>query len=439
MQAYQSAPCPTCGITWNPPGAQACANCRTPLTAGPSYAPPGYAPGQAPAYPQGQEPSGYPGQPPAGYPGQPPAGYPGQAQPYDPSAYPPSWQGQPYQSPPGYPPYAQPQAPGYPGADPYAAQGQYPGSYPYAVPGAVQASPGMTTVTLFGRSLTLPLSAAQLLHRAQASGRRPAIWAGAALAVLLLFFTVLPAVASGQISGAGEAIAAAASQQKGVDAAMALFLHPTASAPDPNSEKAASSKELAQYQAALATVQTDESAVRAYDQRLGWLGIAAFTKGSAISAERHRTSTALTALLAADQVLTAAADQARLALPLDDAFADYARMGAAMARHDLAAAGAPYPDARQKLDQAASLALAPGIPPTAVKEVKTFSDLVDDYERMIQATQSHDAAGIQKYAALVQTGTKALNSYGPGAFQDWNAKSFGALIKAYDATLKSAA
>src|SRR2546430_16924006 len=66
MQAYQSAPCPYCGATWNQPGAQACANCRNPMPPAqpgyappgytpPGYAPPGYAPG--PAYPQ----------PPAGY------------------------------------------------------------------------------------------------------------------------------------------------------------------------------------------------------------------------------------------------------------------------------------------------------------------------------------------------------------------------------------
>src|SRR5213078_3632190 len=71
MQAYQSAPCPYCGATWNQPGAQACANCRNPLPPPqPGYAPPGYA--QPPGYPQ--QPGGY----------GPPPGYPG----YDPTAAP---------------------------------------------------------------------------------------------------------------------------------------------------------------------------------------------------------------------------------------------------------------------------------------------------------------------------------------------------------------
>src|SRR5712671_4813935 len=96
MQAYQSAPCPYCGITWNQPGAQTCANCRNQLPPPQaSYAPPGYAPGQ---------------------------------------------QGQPYGQP-GYP-----QQPGY-------GQG-YPGYAPGQAPAA---APG-TTLHVFGQTLTLPVA-----------------------------------------------------------------------------------------------------------------------------------------------------------------------------------------------------------------------------------------------------------------------------------------
>src|SRR5438874_1651892 len=175
MQAYQSAPCPTCGITWNPPGAQACANCRNPLASPPAYAPPGYAP------------------------------------------------------------------------------------------------PGSATVGAFGRSIVVPASLAALLARAQSSGRRLALGAGAVVALLLLVFAVLPAVASAQIAGAGQAIAGATSHQRSVDAAMALFLHPPpAPLNDPAAEKAATSRQLAQLQAALSGVQAAQSAVRALDQHLAW-------------------------------------------------------------------------------------------------------------------------------------------------------------------------
>ena len=76
MQAYQSPPCAYCGVTWNPPGSQACGNCRNPLMAPPAYAPPGYptAAYPSPGYPQQ---GSYPA-PPAGY--QPGAPY-GQPQP----------------------------------------------------------------------------------------------------------------------------------------------------------------------------------------------------------------------------------------------------------------------------------------------------------------------------------------------------------------------
>src|SRR5216683_7983542 len=104
MQAYQSPPCPYCGITWNQPGAQACANCRNPLPPPqPSYAPPGYPQGP----PQGQQPGqgygapNYPQQP--QYPGAPP-GYQGQPGPGYPTYGPPGYQQQqgPYGPDPGY-------------------------------------------------------------------------------------------------------------------------------------------------------------------------------------------------------------------------------------------------------------------------------------------------------------------------------------------------
>ena len=427
MQAYQSAPCPYCGITWNPPGAQACANCRNALPAPPpSYAPPGYAPGQAP---------------PAPYPGAPAEGYPGQGQAYPPQSYPQPGQGQP----PGPYAYPYPGQPAYPGADQYAGQAPYPGAppYPYGYPAAAAPAAAPNAVTLFGRTVALPFAPAALLAvvgRMQGAGRKVAVIAVAALVVLLLAFAVLPTLAANQIAGARRAVVAAVAHQRSVDAAMALFLKP-ASAPAGNTaaEMAALDKELTQVQAALTAIQADEASLQGFDQRLGWLSIVALPSRAAIADERTHTGAALGAVRPADQVLTAAVDQVRLSQPLTEALADYAKMGAALARHDLAGAGAPYPDARQKLEQAAQLAAAPGIPPTAVQEVKTFTDLVDNYEQMIEAVQNKDAAGVQKYSALVQSGTKAMNAYGAGAFQDWNTRTFAPLVKAYDAGLKSAA
>ncbi|HYM49111.1 MAG TPA: hypothetical protein VET65_00925 [Candidatus Limnocylindrales bacterium] len=450
MQAYQSAPCPYCGVTWNPPGAQACGNCRNPLApAPPAYAPPGYPQGQ-PAGPYPGQAGGYPGQPGQGQPypgqGQP---YPGQGQAYPPQAFPPGQPGQAYpggQPQPGYPypypanPYGQP---GYPGADPYGGQ-PYPGQpYGQAYQGYPQAVPPAPSLTIFGRQVALPFPVPSqvqaALARIEGAGTGVLAPVAAVVLVVVLVFGLLPVVASAQISGARHAIAAAGAHQQAADAAMALFLKPsTTSSNDPTAEKAALNKDLAQVQSALTAVKADEAAIASLDQHLVWLSYAALASRPAIAAARAKTALALTAIKDADQVLTAAVDQATLALPLIDASADYVKVGAALGRHDLAGAGAPYPDAHQKLAQAVQLALAAGIPPVLAQEVSTFSDLVENTELLVQAIQNKDAAGVQKYSALVQSGAKAFSAFSGSAVDDWNTRTFAPLVKGYDAGLKAA-
>src|ERR1700736_1717848 len=194
MQAYQSAPCPYCGITWNQPGAQTCANCRNQLPPPQaSYAPPGYAPGQ-----QGQ-PYGQPNYPQQGYPQQPQ--YPGQQGGY------PGQPGQPGQ----YPSYAPPgygQAPGYP------QQPGYGQPYPGYGPAQGQPAPG-STVRLFGQTLTLPFALPPQVLRYQ---RQVVTVAVAVVVLLVLVFGVMPAVATSQISAANKSLTTAASHQAKVGA-----------------------------------------------------------------------------------------------------------------------------------------------------------------------------------------------------------------------------
>src|SRR5438105_9403802 len=213
MQAYQSAPCPYCGATWNQPGAQACANCRNPLPPPQaSYTPPGYAPGP----PQEQPP---PGQaPPPGYPygaptyapqnfPQPPAQYPG-----PPPGYPPQG-GQPGQPGPSYPTYA---PPGY-GQNPgYAPQPDYGQGYPaYAPSAAPGAPPGTTTLRLFGQTFTVPVALPPAVVQYQ---QALAVGAVGAVALVVLLFGIMPAVASSQISSGNASLTATASHQARVDA-----------------------------------------------------------------------------------------------------------------------------------------------------------------------------------------------------------------------------
>src|SRR4030081_2440353 len=209
MQPYQSAPCPYCGITWNPPGAQTCANCRNQLPPPQaSYVPPGYAPQPGQPYGQPNYPQqGYP--PPSPYP---PQGYPGQPGP--PGSY-------PSYAPPGYGPQ-----PGYP---------QQAAGYGQAYPGYEhqQAAAG-TTLRILGQTITLPLALPPSLLRYQ---RQVVAGAIGLVVLLVLLFGVMPAIASSQILAAHQSPTTGGSHQAKVDAVFAQLIASSSSSNDPNTLK----------------------------------------------------------------------------------------------------------------------------------------------------------------------------------------------------------
>src|SRR2546428_5523410 len=209
MQAYQSAPCPSCGATWNQPGAQTCANCRNPLPpAQPSYAPPGYAP-----------------------PGYAPPGY----------------------APPGYAPPGYSQGPAYP--QPPAGYGQ-PAEYPTFVPGAAAAaSQGSTTLNLLGQRITIPM----VLPNALVARQKQIVYAIAGLvALLLLLFSVAPALAAGQMAGAERVVAGTLAEQAKVEAGF-TSLFATNSTTDINATRAQAPKNAQSLNSPLPTRQAAET------------------------------------------------------------------------------------------------------------------------------------------------------------------------------------
>ena len=382
MQAYQSAPCPSCGATWNQPGAQTCANCRNPLPpAQPSYAPPGYAP-----------------------PGYPPPGY----------------------APPGYA-----QGPAYP--QPPAGYGQ-PTQYPTFVPGAAAAAPqGSTTLNLFGQTITIPM----VLPNALVAHQKQIVYAIAGVvALLLLLFSVAPALAAGQIAGAQRMVAGTLADQAKVEAGF-TSLFATNSTTDINATRAQASKNAQSINSALATVQADESALRGADLRLLVLQFAAPPSRRPIAAERQRIKTGLDALRQADEALTAGANQAKVMVPVYDAMVDFTKMYAALNRHDLAGAGAPYPDAQHKMQLAMSLDHAAGVPETLAKQLADFNDLVNNTEALVTAIQSNDSAGTKKYSGLVQAGLKLLAPLANAITPAYEAKTYGHLQKGYEASIRA--
>jgi hypothetical protein len=414
MQAYQSAPCPYCGITWNQPGAQTCANCRNQLPPPQaSYAPPGYAPGQ-----QGQ-PYGQPNYPQQGYPQQPqypgaPQGYPGQ--PGQPGQY-------PSYAPPGYG-----QAPGYP---------QQPGGYGQVYPGYGPAqAPGAsgTTLRVFGQTVMLPVALPPGLLRYQQQIVTGAI---GLVVLLVLLFGVMPAVATSQISGANLSLTTAASHQAKVDAVFTQLISSSNSSSDPSALKTQFAKLAISFNDGLTTVQADEAAMKGVDQRLSLIKWGAPTKSAQITSERQRLSAALAGLQQADKAMTAAVNEAKVIQPYLDALIDYAKMSAALSKHDLVGAGAPYPDAQQKIELAMSLSGAPGLAPQFAKQVNSFNDVLTNTESLIQAIQAKDPAGIKKYTDATNVALKAMSSPEETLPADYESKTFGPMQKAYDASMKA--
>jgi hypothetical protein len=436
MQAYQSAPCPYCGATWNQPGAQACANCRNPLPPPqPSYGPPGYQQGP----PQGQQPPGQPQVPgqgqPAGYPygapqnyPQPPPQYPG-----PPPGYP-AQAGQPGQPAAGYPTYAPPgygQNPGYAQQPDYGQVSAYPTYAPTAPPSA---APGTTRLRLFGQTFTVPVALPPAVVQSQ---QKIVIGAVGVVALLVLLFGIMPVVASTQISSGNQALTAAASHQAKVDAVFTQVFTSTTNTSDPTALKTQFDKLATSFNDGLTLVQSDETALHSVDQRLSFIQWVAPSKGSDITAERHRLSGALAGLKPADQALTAVVNETKVIQPYIDALIDYTKIGAALAKHDLVGAGAPYPDAQQKIELAISYAGAPGLPPQIAKQVSSFNDVLTNTESLVQAIQAKDAAGVKKYTDAMNAALKAMSSPAETLPADYETKTFGPMQKAYDAAMKA--
>jgi hypothetical protein len=414
MQAYQSPPCPYCGATWNQPGAQTCANCRNPLPPPqPSYAPPGYPQGQPPGPGQGYgapnyPPQNYPQQPqypgaPPGYPGQPPQGYPA----YGPPGY--QQQPEPYGPDPGY------------------------AAYPPGQPTATG-----TTIRLFGQTISLPVVLPPaLLQLPVPTARAAATVVAGLVVVLVLFFGVIPAVATGQISAATQPLKMAASHQDKIDSAFAQAFTLRNATTDPVVAKAQFDKVAKSLNDGLSLVRSDEQTVTSVEQRLAILQWLAPSKGGGITTARSRLNGALVGLKQADEGLAAAVNETKVIQPYNDALIDYGKIGAALAKHDLVGAGAPYPDAQQKIDLAVSNSHAAGLPPQIAKQVSSFSDVLQNTESLIQAIQAKDAAGIKKSTDAVNAALKAMSTPEETVPADYEAKTFAPMQKAYDAAMKA--
>lgn len=486
MQAYQTAPCPYCGATWNPPGAQTCANCRNQLPPPQAaYTPPGYAPGQpgAPEQPQYPDPNqGYAPQPGSQQPqpdysqapppdyGQPAPGY-GQPADYGQQQQPDYGQQPGYAPPPGYPQqpeYQQPPGYGYPqpGQPPAYPPGSYPGypqgsagypgypqqGYPppsYSSPGLKPAGAGQT-ITFLGQTFTLPFSLPAFsappvgLPRVSVRsivGKFKALLFGlAAIAAVWVFLNaVVPPLTTANLKAADQAASAVIAHQTGTDAAVSQAFTTTGSK-DPMVDlagaTAAMDARLSTTQAALDQVKADESAVNSVDQHLALLSPVSGSRSAEIATARQHLHAASVALQKADQVLTVFADQMRQIEQVFASMAVWKAMNDDLALHDPATALSRYSDAQQKLQTALASSTGSDIPPASVAYTKNFQVVLDNAQKLAEATQAKDNAGISKYNAAMQAAVRA-QQYDTSGTLAWNLKLLQPLLDAYHASIRA--
>jgi hypothetical protein len=244
-------------------------------------------------------------------------------------------------------------------------------------------------------------------------------------------------VASSQISAAKDSLVAAASHQAKVDDAFTQFFNAKSYTGDPNTFKTQFDKQAKSFNDGLTLVKSDEGALQGLDQRLSIIQWLAPSKRAAISAQRNRLNNALLGLKQADQALTAAVNEANVIQPYTEALVDYTKIAAAVAKRDLAAAGAPYPDAQQKIQLAMSNSHAAGLPPQIAKQVSSFNDVLTNTESLVQAIQAKDNAGIKKSTDAINAALKAMSSPAETVPPDYESKTFGPMQKAYDAAMKT--
>ncbi|MDQ6711789.1 MAG: hypothetical protein M3Z28_01175 [Candidatus Dormibacteraeota bacterium] len=257
------------------------------------------------------------------------------------------------------------------------------------------------------------------------------------LVLLVLFFGVTPAIASGQLSGANQALKTAASHQVKIDAAFTQAFTLRTGPSDPNAARAQFDKLAHSFSDGLSLVQSDEAAVTTVDQRLSILQWLAPSKRDALTAARYRLNRGLAGLRQADQALTAAANEIKVIQPYHDAQFDYGKMGAALAKRDLVGAGAPYPDAQQKIELAISNSHAPGVPSQLARQVNSFGDVLANTESLVQATQAKDTASVKKSTDAINAALKAMSSADATVPADYETRTFTPMQRAYDAAMKA--
>jgi hypothetical protein len=264
---------------------------------------------------------------------------------------------------------------------------------------------------------------------------KPLIFILAAIAVVWVFLNaVVPVLATSNLKAADQAVSSAIGHQAAIDAAISRAFSTTGKDPMtdlPGAQQGMDAR-LASSQAALDQVKADESAIATLDQHLGWLSPVSGSRSSEIAAARHHLEAALVPLQKVDQVLTGFVAQERQIEQVFASMAVWKTMSDDLAKKDAAGAIALNPDAQQKLQTATVSGQGTDVPPASVQYTKNFQSVLDNTEKLAEAVQAKDNAGVAKYTAAMQAAIRAMQFDGNGALA-WNLKRFQPLLDAYHA------
>jgi hypothetical protein len=193
---------------------------------------------------------------------------------------------------------------------------------------------------------------------------------------------------------------------------------------------------LSNTQAALDQVKADENTINTLEQHLALLNPVSGSRSASIATARQRLHTAGVALQKSDQVLTGFADEFRQIEQVFAVIAVWKSMSDDLAKHDPATALARYPDGQQKMQAALSSSTASDIPPQSVAYTKNFQVVLDNAQKVAEATQAKDNAGVAKYNAAMQAAVRAQQYDSTGALA-WELKAYQPLLDAYHAAIRA--
>jgi hypothetical protein len=248
-----------------------------------------------------------------------------------------------------------------------------------------------------------------------------------------------PALVDSQLAADTRALALASKHQIAIDTAIQLFLTRSVAGGEADDRLLTqSAANLAQYESARNLVESDQRTLRSALQP-DWLVAGAPGKADALQQARLRTSTALTALVDADRVLTAAVNQERLQNAFFFAAVTETKMLTAIDNQQYVAIDGLYAQADHALRVAQALMGKPDQTPGVTPAIRAMRTILDNTQKYAAALLRNDQTEANARHAAMRAGyatlAAATTAAAVTANDDWNDRTYQPLIAAYHSGL----